>query len=295
MGTASMQLVVAAVLMALPLALAGAANAVAVSPALVEGKPDAPPYHFGVGKLDVTGVGDSGADDSTVRMVAQAAAAPSAAGTPSAEADEAEDSASELNRKLTNPVSTIWSFSNQFNNFKLANGHWNNNWNFQPVLPVALTKDWNLITRPVMPFYSIVPHETAPGQFERTVGLGDMILLELLSPAHSGNWVLGAGPTFIFPMATSKFTGQGKWQAGPSVVVGYLTKRFFLGVFTQQWFSIGGDPDRPDTSQLNLQPTPRCSSAMAGTSDTRATSWQTGRRRRATSGRCLSASDWGKW
>ena len=165
-----------------------------------------------------------------------------------------EESASELNRKLTNPVSTLWSLSNQFNNFKLENSHWNNNWNFQPVLPISLTKDWNLITRPVMPFYNIVQHETASGQFERTAGLGDMILLELLSPAHSGHWVLGAGPTFIFPTATSKFTGQGKWQAGPSVVAGYLTKEFFLGVFPQQWFSIGGDPNRPDTSQLNLQP-----------------------------------------
>jgi hypothetical protein len=25
-------------------------------------------------------------------------------------------------------------------------------------------------------------------------------------------------------------------------------------VFPQQWFSIGGESDRPDTSQLNLQP-----------------------------------------
>jgi len=171
-----------------------------------------------------------------------------------AEPDGPEESASELNRKLTNPVSTLWSLSNQFNNFRLENGHWNNNWNFQPVVPVSLTRDWNLITRPVIPFYDIVPHETAPGEFERTAGLGDMILLELLSPANTGNWVLGAGPTFIFPTATSKFTGQGKWQAGPSIVAGYLTKRFFLGVFPQQWFSIGGDADRPDTSQLNLQP-----------------------------------------
>jgi hypothetical protein len=151
-------------------------------------------------------------------------------------------------------VSSLWSIKNYFNNFKLSNGHWNNNWNFQPVLPVSLTRDVNLITRPVMPFYNIVPHETASGQFERTAGLGDMILLELLSPAHSGHWVLGAGPTFIFPTATSTFTGQGKVQAGPGVVAGYLTKDFFLGVFPQQWFSIGGDADRPDTSQLNLQP-----------------------------------------
>jgi hypothetical protein len=57
-----------------------------------------------------------------------------------------------------------------------------------------------------MPFYNIVPHQTVPGQFERAAGLGDLALLELLSPAHSGNWVLGTGPTFIFPTATSHFT-----------------------------------------------------------------------------------------
>ena len=57
------------------------------------------------------------------------------------EAPTGEPSASELNRQLTNPVSSIWSISNQFNNFELNNGHWSNNWNFQPVLPLSLTKD----------------------------------------------------------------------------------------------------------------------------------------------------------
>ena len=164
------------------------------------------------------------------------------------------ESASELNRKLTNPVSSIWSIANQFNNYELNNGQWNNNWNFQPVLPISLTKGWNLITRPVMPWYNIVPHETAPNEFARDAGLGDLTLLELLSPAHSGNWVLGAGPTAIFPTATSRFTGQGKWQLGPSIVVGYLTKQYFIGVFPQQWWSIGGQHFRPDTNQMNMQP-----------------------------------------
>ena len=71
------------------------------------------------------------------------------------ESPDGEPSASELNRKLTNPVSDIWSIANQFNNFELNNGHWNNNWNFQPVLPISLTKDRNLITQvsitPVLP------------------------------------------------------------------------------------------------------------------------------------------------
>ena len=157
-------------------------------------------------------------------------------------------SASELNAQLSNPVSTLWSLQSQFNNFELNNGHWNDNWLFQPVLPVSLTKDWNLITRPVIPIYNIVPHETASGQFERDAGFGDITLLELLSPAHSGHWILGVGPSLIFPTATSVFTGQGKWQLGPGVVVGYLTKDFILGVFPQQWWSFGGEHGRPDTN-----------------------------------------------
>jgi hypothetical protein len=163
-------------------------------------------------------------------------------------------SASELNRQLSNPVTSLWSLTFQFNNFRLENGEWNYNLQFQPVLPVSLTKDLNLITRPVIPLYNSVPHETAPGHFERTTGFGDIVLLELLSPTHSGNWILGAGPTFIFPTATSDFTGQGKWQAGPAFVVGYLTKQFIVGVFPQQWWSFAGDSSRPDTSQMNLQP-----------------------------------------
>ena len=43
------------------------------------------------------------------------------------ESPAGEPSASELNRQLTNPVSSIWSISNQFNNFELNNGQWNNN------------------------------------------------------------------------------------------------------------------------------------------------------------------------
>jgi hypothetical protein len=126
-----------------------------------------PAYQLGAGKLDGDlGRADGRVDDLARVPFAQAGGVSSAAGARPVEPEPADESASELNRKLTNPVSTIWSLSNQFNNFKLANGHWNNNWNFQPVLPVSLTKDWNLITRMVMPFYNIVPHETAPGEFE---------------------------------------------------------------------------------------------------------------------------------
>ena len=186
-------------------------------------------------------------------QIAQATGTPGTA-APAAASGAPGASASELNKQLSNPVTSLWSLTFQFNNFRLDNGQWNYNLQFQPVLPVGLTKDLNLITRPVIPLYNSVPHATAPGDYERTTGFGDIVLLELLSPADSGKWILGVGPTFIFPTASSTFTGQGKWQAGPALVVGYLTDKFIAGVFPQQWWSFAGDADRADTSQMNLQP-----------------------------------------
>jgi hypothetical protein len=187
-------------------------------------------------------------------QVAQAAGASGPpAPAPAAEGEAEGQSLTQVNQQLSNPVSSLWSLTMQFNNYQLVNNQWNFNMQFQPVLPVSLTKDWNLITRPVIPLYNSVPVPTASGGFNQTTAFGDMILLEMLSPANSGPWLLGAGPTFIFPTATSKYTGQGRWQAGPAGLVGYLSKEFILGVFPQQWWSIGS-PGRPNTSQMNLQP-----------------------------------------
>lgn len=179
-------------------------------------------------------------------------------GAGSAEAAEPDDSqtqdANKLAQMLANPVANLWSLQFQFNNFELTNDRWNNNLNFQPVMPVSLTKDLNLITRPVIQVYNSVPYTDGSGEEARTTNFGDWTQLELLSPAHSGHWLLGAGPTFIFPTAGSVYTGQGKWQVGPALVVAYMTKKYILGVFPQQWWSYAGDAGRPDTSQMNLQP-----------------------------------------
>ena len=195
--------------------------------------------------------------------------APAAAEQPSPETAPAqaageEPSLTEINKKLTNPVSELWSITFQQNNFRveIAPGideRWNSNLNFQPVLPVALTDDWNLITRPVMTLFSSVPHPdpgTVPLDIDRTTAFGDTVLLELVSPSPqlAGNWLLGAGPTFIFPSAGSDWTGQGKWQVGPAGIAGYLSEKWILGAFVQQWMSFAGSNSRASTSQMNLQP-----------------------------------------
>jgi hypothetical protein len=176
---------------------------------------------------------------------------------------EQEASLTEINKKLTNPVSDLWSIAFQQNNYMLDMGsgqpdHWNSNLNFQPVLPVALTSNWNLMTRPVMTLFNSVPHPDPnnPTDIDRTTGFGDTVLMEMFSPSQKlvGNWLLGLGPTFIFPTASSDYTGQGKWQVGPAALVGYLSKKWILGALLQNWTSFGGSGNRPNTNQMNIQP-----------------------------------------
>ena len=169
------------------------------------------------------------------------------------------DELTEINKKLLNPVSTTWSLIFQQNNYGITLpegqvGH-QNNLLFQPVLPVAVTNDWNLISRPVLPLFNSVPTVDAQGNLGRATGFGDMGLVEFLSPSTNlvgPNWILGAGPTFIAPTASNGKVGQGKWQIGPSAILGYLGDKFILAVFPQQWWSVGGYGSQ-NVSQLDLQ------------------------------------------
>jgi hypothetical protein len=182
--------------------------------------------------------------------------------TAAASGGESEPDLTEINKNITNPVSDLWSIAFQQNNFILDMGpgqpdHWNSNLNFQPVMPVALNSNWNLITRPVLTLFNSVPHPDPnnPQDIDRTTGFGDTTLMELVSPSPNlvGSWLLGLGPTFISPTASSDYTGQGKWQVGPAAIVGYLSQKWILGGLIQNWTSFGGSGDQ-DVNQMNLQP-----------------------------------------
>jgi len=132
----------------------------------------------------------------------------------------ASDQETEINKKLSNPISTIWALQFQENTYFIHPGFEDKssrnsvNLQFQPVLPLSLTDDWNLITRPVFQVVNSVPVPTNSGNIYQATGFGDTILATLLSPSPklAGPWLLGAGPTFIFPTATTTNVGQKKWQ-----------------------------------------------------------------------------------
>ena len=84
------------------------------------------------------------------------------------------------------------------------------------------------------------------------------MLASLLSPSLrlAGPWLLGLGPTFIFPTPTNANLGQRKWQVGPGAVIGYLDEHFIVEAFLQQWFSVAGpgSKDIPVNSTCSTLP-----------------------------------------
>src|SRR4029077_8433671 len=94
----------------------------------------------------------------------------------------AEMTAEELAKLAQNPVGNLISvpFQNNTNlNFGPEKGT-QNILNIQPVIPISINKDWNIITRTILPVISMP--SLAPGD-DRTNGIGDTVFTAFLSPA----------------------------------------------------------------------------------------------------------------
>jgi hypothetical protein len=177
-----------------------------------------------------------------------------AAATDSAKSSKSSanaDSAAEASKQASNPLASVWLMQIQQNNNWVEmptnkDTRVQSNLQFQPLMPLKLADNWTLITRPVIQIFNSTPYRDQTGQDKRVTAFGDTVLAFALSPGHKlvGNWLLAAGPSFIFPTATNSLIGQNKWQIGPAAAVGYQGKKFITYVFPQQWFSVGGNGPR---------------------------------------------------
>jgi hypothetical protein len=116
-----------------------------------------------------------------------------------------EMSAEELAKLAQNPVGNLISLPFQ-NNTNLRFGPekgTQNILNIQPVIPISVNNEWNVITRTIVPVVSMPP--LFPGD-DRTNGLGDTQFTAFLSPASPGKWIWGAGPILQIPTARVPFT-----------------------------------------------------------------------------------------
>jgi hypothetical protein len=169
----------------------------------------------------------------------------------------------EIDRRLNNPLTDLWSLTFQ-NNTSVKEGdaidgtEYSSNLFFQPFLPfeVGSRKQAMLTLRPVFPLvtrpaFDDVSDPRNSSGYE--TGFGDIQLLTLAGPNQGKGLVWGAGATFKFPTASDDVLGQGKYQAGPAVMLFHMGKPWVAGILAQHWNSFAGDGDREDTNFTDIQ------------------------------------------
>ncbi len=162
--------------------------------------------------------------------------------------------AAELAKKLANPIASLISVPFQNNTFYGIGSlkGTQNVLNIQPVVPIKLNENLNLITRYIIP---IVTQYNLTGEGSSQSGLSDATVSAFLSPSKTRNGVTwGVGPAFLVPIATDSYLGTGKFGIGPTAVILKQTNGFTYGALANQIWSVAGEADRAAVSQLFVQP-----------------------------------------
>lgn len=166
----------------------------------------------------------------------------------------AEDEA-ELAKKLQNPIASLISVPLKLN-WDTGIGPKNVDsyvLNIQPVVPVSISEDTNLIVRTIIP---IIKTEAPVSGLDSESGLGDVLQSFFFSPKNptKSGWIWGAGPALLYPSASNDAIGGEKWGAGPTAVVLKQDKGWTYGALGNHVWSFAGNDQRNDISATFIQP-----------------------------------------
>jgi len=162
----------------------------------------------------------------------------------------------ELAKQLSNPVSSLISVPFQLNHdFDIGPEDGDRTLlNVQPVIPVSIDANWNMISRTILPV--VTQHDVVtPGGSES--GIGDVLQSLFFSPKAptASGWIWGVGPVLSLPTASDDALGSGKWGAGPTAVALKQTADgWTYGALVNHVVSFAGDSSRADVSSTFLQP-----------------------------------------
>jgi len=168
----------------------------------------------------------------------------------------AQESHADLAKQLSNPVSSLISVPFQFNVDRDIGPEDDGDrllLNIQPVIPISISDDMNLISRTILPV--IAQDDVFPGVGDQT-GTGDTVQSLFFSPkapTESG-WIWGAGPVIVIPTGTDDLLGSDKWSIGPTAVALRQQGPWTYGALANQVWSIAGNEDRSDVNAMFLQP-----------------------------------------
>jgi len=169
---------------------------------------------------------------------------------------QAQEAAAEpdLAQQLANPVASLISVPFQANwDFGIGvNDATRFTLNIQPVIPLSLNEEWNLIVRTILPV--IDAESPAPG-IDDASGLGDTVQSFFFSPKKPvGGWILAAGPVALWPTATDSQLGGEQWGAGPTALALRQKGSWTFGLLTNHLWSYAGDNARAEVNATFIQP-----------------------------------------
>ncbi len=167
----------------------------------------------------------------------------------------AQEDAAELAKKLSNPIASLISVPLQLNyDDNIGPGERGDKWqlNVQPVIPISLNKDWNLISRTIVPIIN-QKDVRAPG--ERNSGVGDIVQSFFFSPVQpaSGGWIWGAGPVLLLRTGEDNLSSE-KWGGGPTAVILRQASGWTYGALANHIWSFAGSDSARDISATFIQP-----------------------------------------
>lgn len=168
----------------------------------------------------------------------------------------AQQTAEEIAKKAANPIASMISVPFQTNfqyNINSSAGGENGYrtiMNIQPILPVVLSNDINLISRLIIP---VITQKDVTARNQHEEGIGDVLYSGFFSP--SGRKVIwGFGPTVSFPTASNEFLGTQKLSIGPSFVILGQPRKWTVGILVNQLWSVAGKTSRANIKVGYLQP-----------------------------------------
>jgi hypothetical protein len=161
----------------------------------------------------------------------------------------------ELAKKLANPVASLISVPLQYNydeNYGADDDGRKQFVNIQPVIPITLNEEWNIISRTILPV--VDEHDVPPGTDES--GIGDVLQSLFFSPKEPTprGLIWGAGPVLLLPTASDEVLGSEQWGLGPTVVGLKQTGPWTYGLLANHVWSVAGDDDRADVNATFMQP-----------------------------------------
>ena len=150
------------------------------------------------------------------------------------------ESASEVAKKLQNPIGDLINVPFQSNTYFDVGPHKGTQeiLNIQPVIPVHINPNWNVITRTILPLIwqpSLQPAQAVP------FGTGPITFSAFFSPSKPiDGWLWGVGPAIQVPVISNSTLGSNVWGAGPTGVIVYSKGPWVGGVLVNNVWSLGG-------------------------------------------------------